>query len=48
MKNEGPNDFYIGRTFLFRHTGVQKKNRPQEIARESFARRVQSRVKKLN
>ena len=26
MKNEGPNDFYIGRLFLFTHTGVKKKN----------------------
>ena len=25
MKNKGPNNFYIGRTFLYRHTGVQKK-----------------------
>ena len=25
MKNEGPNDFYIGRLFLFRHEGMQKK-----------------------
>ena len=25
MKNEGPNDFYIDRLFLFRHTDVQKK-----------------------
>ena len=25
MKNEGPNDFYIGGLFLFRHKGVQKK-----------------------
>ena len=25
MKNEGPNDFYIGGLFLFRHKGMQKK-----------------------